>query len=241
MTLEQFAKALDLTSLSEVDRVCFLAYFYLKTKSTKEFTVAEAAKWLTAMHFASPNQSRLHNKLKESDKTVKGERGFKLAVKFVEEMEKRFPQLSETSQDVVDGGAILPEVDYKATRGYIETIAKQINASYEHNLFDGCAVLMRRLVEVLLILSYRNLGIESEIQDASQNYQMLEAIISNAKNNTALKLSRNSKGSLDTFRELGNFSAHKIEYTCRREYIREHIQSYRALIVELLHKSGLRV
>ncbi len=48
------------------------------------------------------------------------------------------------------------------------------------------------------------------------------------------------KASLDVFRELGNFSAHKIEYTCKREYIKQEIQQYRALIGELLHKAGIR-
>jgi hypothetical protein len=99
---------------------------------------------------------------------------------------------------------------------------------------------MRRLVEVLLILSYRELKIESEIKDASSAYLMLEGIIGNAKTNATLDLSRNSKSNLDLFRQLGNFSAHKIEYTCRREYIKPHIPEYRALIVELLHKAGLR-
>jgi len=93
----------------------------------------------------------------------------------------------------------------------------------------------------MLILSYRKLSIESAIQDAAGNYKMLEGIINDAKTNSTLALSRNSKGMLDTFRELGNFSAHKIEYTCRREYIQPHIQDYRALIVELLYKSGIRV
>jgi len=100
---------------------------------------------------------------------------------------------------------------------------------------------MRRLVEVLLILSYRKLNIESAIHDNSGNYEMLEKIVNNAKTNSILGLSRNSKSSLDIFRQLGNFSAHKIEYMCRREYIQPHIQEYRALVVELLHKAGLRI
>ena len=148
--------------------------------------------------------------------------------------------MSEHSQDIGDAGTILPEVDYRTTRGYIETLAKQINASYENNLFDGCAVLMRHLLEVLLILSYRYLKIESAIQDAHGNYHTLDGVIGDAKANASLGLSRNSKACLDTFRQLGNFSAHKIEYTCRREYITPLIQEYRALIMELLHKSGIR-
>lgn len=240
MTAEEFRRAADLTSLTEVERVCYLGYFYLKTKSVKDFTVADAAKWLEDWRFAIPNRSRLEKHLKESASTIRGTNGFRLALPFVEQLDARFPQLTEKSQEVVDLGTILPELEYKNTRGYIEAIAKQINASYEHNLFDACAVLMRRLAEILLILSYQKLGIETAIRDTSGNYKMLDGIISDARGNSILNLSRNGKGSLETFRELGNFSAHKIEYVCRREYIEPNIQKFRALITELLHKAGIR-
>ena len=241
MTIEQFAEACDLTSLQEVEKVCYLGFFYLKTKKMRDFSIYDASAWLTAYGFAQPNKTRLDGKLRDSRDTVLGQHGFRLHVDFVKKLEIRFPELNEKSQEVIEHGTILPEPDYKDTRGYIESLARQINASYEHNVFDGCAVLMRRLVEVLLILSYRHLQIEAEIKDANGNYVMLEAIVSNAKNNTKLSLSRNSKTNLDVFRELGNFSAHKIEYTCKREYIKQEIQQFRALIGELLHKAGIRI
>lgn len=98
--------------------------------------------------------------------------------------------------------------------GDLGSLAKQINASYEHNIFDGCAVLMRRLEEVLLILSYEHLGIETAIKDASGNYLLLESIVKNAEGNAKLGLSRNAKPSIETIRKLGNYSAHKVIYTC---------------------------
>jgi hypothetical protein len=240
MTLDQFATACGLTSLNETDRACYLAFFYLKTKSLEEFTASLASGWLITYGFSAPNQTRLDTRLKDSRNTIRGKSGHKLSLTFVRELETRFPALSQKSQEIVDDGTILPEIDYKDTRNYIVSLAKQINVSYEQNVFDGCAVLMRRLVEVLLILSYRKLQIESAIQDGAGNFLMLEAIVANAKNNATLGLSRTSKPFLDTFRELGNFSAHRVEYTCRREYITPHIQGYRALVVELLHKAGIR-
>jgi hypothetical protein len=119
-------------------------------------------------------------------------------------------------------------------------LAKQINASYERNIFDGCAVLMRRLVEILMIHSYEHLNIADEIKDSSGNYQMLEAIIDKARSNNKLALSRNSKGCIEEFRKLGNFSAHKVYYNCTRAEIKPVILDYRALIEELLYKSGIR-
>lgn len=49
----------------------------------------------------------------------------------------------------------------------IQRICKQINASYENNLFDCAAVLMRRLLESLLVLSYQKNDIEADIMDLS--------------------------------------------------------------------------
>ena len=242
MTLDQFANKSGLRDLTEVDRVCHFAYFYLKTGRKDEFSVPEAVGWLTGYGGANPNQTRLRERLNASRNTVRGQRGgFKLHIDYLKEMEGRYPELNEKSQEVIEYGTILPEIDYQKTRGYIEALAKQMNAAYEQNIFDGCAVLMRRLLEVLLILSYRQLGIENEIQDANGNYVMLDGIINNAKQNKGLALSRNSKQHIDTYRQLGNFSAHRIEYICRREYIQPHIQDYRALIVEPLHKAAIRI
>lgn len=242
MTVERFRDEANLAGLNEVGKVCHLAFFFLKKAKAEEFTAGDGARWLADLRYSPPNVSRLHDNLRSTRDTVRGAKDgtFRLHANFVKMLEAKFPQLSEKSQDVVDSGTILPEVDYQKTRGYIESLAKQINASYEHNLFDGCAVLMRRLLEVLLILCYRHLKIENAIQDGNGNYQMLDGIIGDAKTNSTLALSRNSKACLDTFRQLGNFSAHKIEYTCRREYITPHVQEYRALVTELLYKAGIR-
>jgi hypothetical protein len=240
VTLDQFKTASNLATLSEVERACHLAFFFLRTKGTKEFSGSDAGRWLVSAGGATPNNSRLEANLRASRATVKAQRGWRLKDEFIQTLDSKYPALQEKSQEVIEYGTILPDIDFQNTRGYIESLARQINASYENNIFDGCAVLMRRLLEVLLILSYRHLKIENAIQDGNGNYQMLDGIIGDARTNATLALSRNSKACLDTFRQLGNFSAHKIEYTCRREYITQHIQEYRALFSELLHKSGIR-
>ncbi|AXC13150.1 hypothetical protein ACPOL_3871 [Acidisarcina polymorpha] len=70
---------------------------------------------------------------------------------------------------------------------------------------------------------------------------MLEGIVNDAKTNAILNLSRNAKTTIEDTRKLGNYSAHKITYTCKREYVREQIGEFRALFDELLHKAGIRV
>lgn len=147
--------------------------------------------------------------------------------------------MTEKTEDIVSDDTILPESLYKGTRGFIEALAKQINASFENNIFDGCAVLMRRLLEVLLILTYEKIGIESEIKQSDGSYMLLNGIVSNATSHKKLGLSRNTKESLEDFRVIGNFSAHKIYYNAKRKDITSISKNYRATIEELLYKSGI--
>ena len=41
----------------------------------------------------------------------------------------------------------------RGTRGYIEKVSNQINGAYENGWYDACAVMLRRLVETLIIVS----------------------------------------------------------------------------------------
>jgi hypothetical protein len=79
--------------------------------------------------------------------------------------------------------------------------------------------------------SSRRAGI-GEAEDAEPN---------NPKAEPEARAFAESRQQIDTYRQLGNFSAHRIEYICRREYIQPHIQDYRALIVERLDKAGIRI
>ena len=134
---------------------------------------------------------------------------------------------------------IIDEQKFVGKRKYLDQLIRQINHSYANNCYDAAAVLMRRLFEVLLVLSYQNLGIDDEIKDTSGNgYLMLEGIVNNAKNNQILKLSRIKK-EFDTFRMVGNFSAHNITYTAGKKDIDDIKLNYRVMLEELYSKAGL--
>ena len=243
MTLSGFVKTANVTSALELEKVRLLSFFYYKTASKVEFTLNDITEWFLALHFAAPNTYRLRNNISESRSFIQGSTygTYKLHAADIEELQESFPGVRSDSEEVISDDTILPTTLFESTRGFIESLSRQINAAYEFNIFDGCAVLMRRLIEVLLILSYENRNIETAIKDKNDNYLMLERIIDNAKNNKTLNLSRNSKNALDEFRILGNFAAHKIYYTTRRTDIRNALKEFRALVEELLYKSGIRI
>lgn len=142
---------------------------------------------------------------------------------------------------IEQSGAVLPIMLFDGLSSNFQRLCEQINASYENNLYDCAAVMMRRLLEGLLVLSYQNFEIESEITAKDGiHHLMLDKIIKNAGNNQTLKLSANVKKELALFKDLGNYSAHKIWYNCTKQDIEPHILKYRIIIEELLYKSGLR-
>lgn len=138
-------------------------------------------------------------------------------------------------------GTILPNALFEGLLPNFQSLCKQINASYEGNLYDCTAVLMRRLLECLLVLSFQKAGIESEIMDKNCNYHIsLDGIIKNASQNSVLALSANTKKDMALFKDLGNYSAHKIWYNCTQQDIKPHILKYRVVIEDLLYKSGMK-
>jgi hypothetical protein len=146
----------------------------------------------------------------------------------------------EPPEVIAISDSILPTALRVSTRGYLESLAAQVNAAYDANIFDGCAVLMRRLLEICLIHAFEHCGDGALIHRPDGRYRDLSELISDAKMSAALSLSPATKACLDDFRIVGNFSAHKIYYNAKRADIKRVVLEYRAAIEELLYKAGLK-
>lgn len=134
---------------------------------------------------------------------------------------------------------ILPFELYRGTRTNIEHIADQINKSFYYGIFDGTAVLMRRLVEILLILCFKQINDEDSIRGSDSNYLPLSQIIHQTITNKGIDLSRNAKAALDVSKCYGDFSAHNPFYICRKKDLQLVQHRYRMLVEELFYKSGI--
>ena len=241
MKLENFSIQANLVDKSELEKVELLAYFLSENKQETEFTVSDISSIVFALGFAKPNQTRLNNKIIKSKSFVKGGKSnlYRLSVKKLSALKEALPDISET-EEVISDDSILPEILLQETkRIYLVKLAKQINSSYENNLFDACSLMMRRLLEVLLIHCFENAKIESDVKDADGNYQNLKTLINKAVSRPEIKISNDVKKDIDKFRELGNLSAHRVKYNCRRDDVRTSKLEYRAIIEELLYISEL--
>lgn len=242
MTLNQYVKKVGLLEKTELEKVLYLTYYYVVVEQLSEATPKNVEEWFGTLNLGQPNMTRLMGKISKSKNFIKGSKSktFKLHAKTLLILQEELPFLDRSSEEIVFSSSMLPQSLFKDTRGYIEKFAKQINASFDHNLFDGCAVLMRRLIEILLVHSYQNLGIASRITTSSGEYKALKFIIADSLNNQTLGLSKGAKACIDEFRVLGNFSAHKLMYNCRRDDIKNIALDYRATVEELLYRAGLR-
>lgn len=108
--------------------------------------------------------------------------------------------------------------------------------------YDGNGKPTKESVEVFLDklggIAYNKS--RAPIKQEIQHIISLEKIVKNAAQNSALLLSANAKKDMNLFRDLGNYSAHKIWYNCTQQDIQPHTLKYRALIEELIYKAGLR-
>lgn len=244
MQILEFSKHTNLNDCTEAERAKLLCYYHYKESGLCNFSMPVIVELFQHCGYSSPNTSRLKGKLlKGKDKIFLPIKGSKLEYEFIpailQGLEKEYDILWNDVETIESSSEIIDEIKFCNKRQFLDKLITQINHCYSNNCFDACAVLMRRLFEVLLVLSYQNLGIDSAIKDSSgTGYVMLERIVKNAKDNTVLKLSR-IKNEFDTFRKVGNFSAHNITYTAGKKDIDDIKLNYRVMLEELYSKAGL--
>jgi hypothetical protein len=140
------------------------------------------------------------------------------------------------------GNQIIPLNLFTNTREFLHKVAIQINQTYEHACYDACAVMIRRMLEMLIIITYEDKQIENLIKDSSGNYKMLSVLIPQYINQADWSLSRTTKSNLPQIKDIGDFSAHRLHYNAQRGDIDKVLDKWhlRIIIEEMLYKAGLK-
>lgn len=136
---------------------------------------------------------------------------------------------------------VLPSALVNNTRGYIERVVDQINGCYEKGWFDGCAVMMRRLLETLIIECFEAHNIANKIKDSNTgDFLFLSELISKTLQEHKWNLGRNTKKALPSLKTIGDQSAHSRRYNAHREDIDKLIPDFRTVCQEFLYIAQLR-
>ena len=136
---------------------------------------------------------------------------------------------------------LLPFSHVRGTRGYIERVTNQVNGCYEKGWFDGCAVMMRRLLETLIIECFEKHSISGTIKDSrSGEFLYLKDLIDKLLTETSWNLGRNTKIALPKLKSLGDQSAHSRRFNATREDIDKVANDFRIVCQELLYLAQLK-
>lgn len=244
MQLLKFMEAVELTARPEVERAKLLCFYHYKEDGETAFTMANVALWLEECNFSKPNTSRLKEHLtKGKGKSFLISKAVKGAIEFVpatlQAMERDFGALWTDTVTIESHDELIEEAKFCGKRPFLTRLIQQINFTYGNNCYDACAVLMRRLFEVLLVLAYQNKGIEADITKPDGSHKMLEGIVKDAVQNKALGIPARISKNFDAFREVGNNSAHSITYTAGKLDIDNISRDYRVMMEDLYNRAGL--
>ena len=244
MKIIDFIDILRINEKNEAEKATLLCFYHSKEGDELEFSLSRIASMMIDSGYNAPNTSRLKEQLiKGKNKAFIVKRNSCITLSFIpavyQRIEKEIGYLWENDEEIESEGTLIDENKFCGKRNYLDKLIFQINHSYENNCYDAAAVLMRRLFELLLIMAYQNIGIDNEIKDSNgSGYKMLDGIVKNAIGNSKLKLSR-IKMDFDSFRLVGNNSAHGIFYIAGKKDIDDIKIKYRVMLEELYNKAGL--
>jgi hypothetical protein len=243
MTILEYAEIVGLKQKNETEKAKLLCYYHQKETGETLYSMQQIAKLFGDFGFSVPNSSRLKDKLingkEKAFKQDKSTSDLEFIPIIFQNMDKEYTKYWNDIETVDSNSELIDEVKFCGKRGYLTKLIRQINCSYKLNCYDACAVLLRRLFEILLILSYQALGIDSEIKNSDSSYFMLEGIVKNAVSNTILNISKRQSDNYDLFRRIGNFSAHGLTYNAGKKDIDDIKLAYRVMLEDLYNKAGL--
>ncbi len=235
-----FAKALASLSLTHTERAIAFLWYYRHTQEFEERSASELANDLHDEDFPKPNVSRLDADLRQSRYTIRGARAgtYQIDVRRLGELDATYgPHLK--IRVVPPSDSLLPQAFVAGTRPYLEQLVLQINAAYDHGLYDASAVIARRLMESLIIELYVSQKRHAEIQHAG-NFLGLEALINHMLTDASVAKSSNLRRTAPKVKALGDTAAHDRTYITRKSDIDDLKLDYSRLISELLRLSGVR-
>jgi len=224
------------------DRARAILWWVGRGDSGIGMTTAEICATIEKSGHPKQNVSRLDSQL-ASDKRrvhrVPGSKAWRLSPRGRVELDERYELALEQPRVPKATDTILARTLFSNTRGYIENVVRQINASFDVGLYDCCAVMCRRLLETLIIEVYEHVGRAADIKGNDGHFFMFADLLRTISKDTAFNISRNAQRGLEDFKKLGDLSAHNRRFNAHKSDIEQIQNGLRVSSEELLHLAGL--
>ncbi|MFN0301170.1 MAG: hypothetical protein ACKVQU_12565 [Burkholderiales bacterium] len=240
MTKTEFLHALHDRGQGVYEQAIGLLWWMGSEDPTKGLTAREICSDLEATGLPTQNVSRLNTRLAEDRRTSKaGSNGaWRLHPRARGELDQEYQHLSK-AKPPTNSGSLIPAALVSA-RGYLEKVVLQLNASYDAQLFDCCAVMCRRTLETLIIEVYEHAGRAADIKGGDGQFFMLNGLATYFEQDKHFSPSRNALQGLRDFKKLGDLSAHNRRFNARKDDIDRVRDGLRVAVEELAHIAGFR-
>lgn len=224
---------LTLTASKKID---FFVYFLLIIQKNDGITSKEIEECFQKLHIQPYSNTAQYLATKSKGKNnqfIKGKNGkYYLERSYKESIDKQFGKIPIPK---ASSSKYLPFEIFDDTRGYIQQIAEQTINSYDLGLYDACAVLTRKLLEVLIIECFERHKVDNLIKKPDGCFLYLSDLITELLKEPTWNISRNAKQSLPKIKKIGDLSAHNRRYFARKndaDLIRDDL---RIVLEELIH------
>lgn len=179
--------------LTEADIAVAVAWYLMETASSVP-SLDDVVGFITGNHIRPQiNKARLRARLKaRKDISVSAAGLLVVPLRQKQAFQQAYERFLKPAAPVIVD-TILVASEFVEQRRYVRALVDQINLSNQFDIFDGCAVLMRRLMEVLIIEAYENHGKGFRVESAA-GYLPLSALIGELTSGRDQIISGDTKG-----------------------------------------------
>lgn len=217
-------------------QIDFFAYFMLIEQKKDGFIAKDIFDCFETLHLSpysnipaylsSKSKGKVKQFIKKNGNRYYIERAFKLTI----DAKIGIPKLPANVHS-----DYFPIELFDKTRGYLKIIANQALASYNSGIYDGCSVLTRKLIEILIIECFERHGKEFLVKRTDGVFLFLSDLIAEFLKEPAWNIGRNAKNGLPKIKNLGDKSAHNRRYIARKQDLDSLKDDIRTVIEELIH------
>ncbi|SEW45025.1 protein of unknown function [Chitinophaga sp. YR573] len=237
-TLENFiSKIPNFTSLSSAAKMDFFVYYLTVVKHSLGTTAAAINECFSELRY--DRYSNIPAYLKKhatkarnvKRKFIQEESQYHLERGYQAELEKQIGMVPSPPAT----NDYFPLAIFDNTRSHLVKIATQGCKCYDNGLYDACAVMTRKLLEVLIIETFERHKLESKIKDGRGNFFYLSDLIDTLLAETTWTIGRNARAAIPSLKKMGDQSAHNRRYFTQKADIEKIKDDLRVVLDELVH------
>ncbi len=223
----------QLHKIGVVERLIAITWWHHKNGvSPVSFALIDAAS--SEAGYSQINKAREKEKLRKDPRTTSADKGgsFRIQPAALPELDQQYIDLAQI-RDLPESNSLVDVHSFDGTRGYLMKVVLQINVSFDYQLFDCCAVMIRRLLETLIIEVYEKLGRANDLKGRDGHFQMFSGLINILENDSSINIGRQSMAGLKSFKLIADSSAHNRRFNACKKDIDDKIDGIRLAITEL--------